>query len=137
MEENTNFRHKKAMIIDDSHIDRFIAERILKRSFFAEEILMMESAIDALEYLRAQDRIDDLPQVIFLDIRMPEMDGFEFLERYNELPDTVKRNVTIVMISSSANLNDHIRAQRNQYVYSFLEKPLDMEKLCKTFMIPN
>lgn len=122
------------MVIDDSRIDRFVAERIIKRSFFARDVLLMESAIAALDYLQAIENIDDLPEVIFLDIRMPVMDGFGFLENYNTLSDRVKRNCIIAMISSSADVNDHLRARSSKYVACFMEKPLDKEKLDQYFI---
>ncbi len=131
---NSIFKHQRAMVIDDSRIDRFVAERIIKRFFFAEEVLLMESAISALDYLQALENTDDLPEVIFLDIRMPVMDGFGFLDSYNTLSDKVKRNCIIAMISSSADVNDHLRARSSQYVACFMEKPLDKEKLDQYFI---
>jgi CheY-like chemotaxis protein len=131
------YRHKKVMVIDDSHIDRFIAERIISKSNFSEHTILMSSAIDALKYLSSLENQDDLPQVIFLDIRMPEMDGFEFLKRYSDLPDQLKRNCIIAMISSSADINDHKRAKESPYVYCFMEKPLSNEQLSKNLIHNN
>ncbi len=128
------YRHKKVMVIDDSHIDRFIAERIISKSNFSERTILMSSAIEALQYLKSVDNDEDLPQVIFLDIRMPEMDGFEFLRKYSELPDSLKRNCIIAMISSSADINDHKRAKESPYVYCFMEKPLSNEQLSKNLI---
>lgn len=122
------------MVIDDSHIDRFIAERIINKSNFSESTILMSSAIEALQYLKNVENNDDLPQVIFLDIRMPEMDGFEFLKKYSELPESLKRNCIIAMISSSADINDHKRAKESPYVYCFMEKPLSNEQLSKNLV---
>src|SRR5215212_7007965 len=101
-QENGKFIYGKVMVIDDSHIDRYVASYNIKRHFFAEEIILKDSAKSALEYLKMSiDTPENLPQFIFLDIRMPEMDGFQFLEEYEKLPETVKKKCIIMMLSSS------------------------------------
>jgi CheY-like chemotaxis protein len=122
--------YKKVMIVDDTEVDRFIATRNIKKHGFAEEVIAKESAKAALEYLnQCHDNPDNLPQLIFLDIRMPEMDGFDFLAHYERLPESVKKNCIIMMLSTSLNPDDHARAEQNQYVNQFVNKPLDKEKI--------
>ena len=130
MENSNTNKFKKVMVIDDNEIDRYIANRNITKYEFAEEVITMESSRAALNFLGSlKDTPDQLPQLIFLDIRMPEIDGFGFLEEYEKLPDTVKQNCIIMMLTTSLNPTDHERAANNPYVSKFLNKPLDKDKI--------
>jgi len=118
---------KKAMIIDDAHIDRFVGERVIKKSGFAEVVICYESAVDALEYLATN--IADLPEVIFLDLNMPGMNGREFLEYFAKLPDIIKDNCHIVIASSSLHHADRELSLSNANVDGFVSKPLLVDTL--------
>jgi CheY-like chemotaxis protein len=129
VDNGTTSRYKRVMIIDDSPIDRYIAEKMIKKNAFADDTIAMASAVQALDYLKGIKDQTQLPTLIFLDIRMPEMNGFEFLEEYKKLHDQVKENCIIVMITSSADTNDQRAAEGNAYVRGFVDKPLSREKL--------
>ena len=129
-EANEKFVYKRVMVVDDNHIDRYIATRNIQKYRFAEEVIVKESAKSALEFLQLlSEDPEKLPQLIFLDIRMPELDGFGFLEEYEKLPESVKSNCVVMMLSTSLNPTDHERAKGNKYVKRFLNKPLDKEKI--------
>ena len=120
---------KKILVIDDNPTDRYIAKRMAEKHHFAEEIILHESAQDALEYIQSlEDTPHLLPQLIFLDINMPGMNGYEFLEEYTKLSDTIKTNCIIMMITTSIHPDDLKRAENNPSVIRFLNKPLDKEK---------
>src|ERR1041385_658497 len=129
-EPTGKYRLKRVMVIDDSQMDRYVASYYIKKYSFAEEVILKESAKSALEYLQSfANTPENLPHYIFLDIRMPDLDGFGFLEEYGKLPEATRKNCVILMLSSSLNLEDHQRAEKNKFVNRFLEKPLDKEKL--------
>lgn len=124
------FHYKLVMIIDDSKIDRLLVELNIKRYDFAEEIISKESAKSALQYLTlAADCPEKLPELIFLDIRMPEIDGFGFLSEYEKLPDSIKKNCIVMMLSSSLDPEDLDRAEKNRFVKRFVNKPINGLKL--------
>jgi CheY-like chemotaxis protein len=123
--ENVIVKLQKVMVVDDAELDRQIAKKTITKIGFAEEVITAESAMDALDHLRSCP--DEVPSLIFLDINMPEMSGFDFLEEYAALE--VKSKCIIVMLSSSMHREDQERAENSPYVCRFLNKPLTAAKL--------
>jgi len=118
------------MVVDDNDMDLYVAKRVINRYAFAEDVIIMESANEALEYLNKN--ISDpnlLPDIIFLDINMPEMNGFEFLDAYTHLPETIKKKCIILMLTTSVHDEDKQKADENPYIKNYLNKPLDENKL--------
>ena len=118
---------KKVMLVDDAYIDRFVGERVIKKSAFAATVLCCESAMEALEYLTAN--IGDLPEVIFLDLNMPEMNGREFLAHFAQMPELIRENCSIVIASSSLHHSDRELSLSDPNVDGFISKPLLVETL--------
>jgi CheY-like chemotaxis protein len=122
--------HKKVMVIDDMAVDRFVARHVLTRFEFSEEVILMETATDALNYLHLNESIpSELPSVIFLDIQMPEINGFDFLDRFEQMPETVLSRCPVVMLTSSIDQKDQQMAAKRKQVKHYLIKPLDKTKL--------
>lgn len=120
------FRYRISMLIDDNELDNFINKKLIESENFSGKVLVHASAQSALEELkRVSADADSLPDVIFLDIMMPHMDGFGFLEEFNKLPDALKRHCKIVMLSTSESFKDLNKANQDKNVYKFLNKPLN------------
>ncbi len=118
---------KEILLIDDNSIDNYINKRIVTSENIADNVTVKISPVEALEYLGG--KINELPELIFLDIKMPEMDGFEFLSEFSKLPPHQKAKCNIIMLSSSINTRDIEAARNNAYVKDYLTKPLDALKL--------
>jgi CheY-like chemotaxis protein len=118
--------YKTCLLIDDNYIDNFVTRRILESSNFADEVIVSQSGIDAINSLRAGEII---PDVIFLDIRMPMMGGFEFLQEYDKLEIEGKKNIKIFMLSSSLDPVDLRKSTNNKYITQFVHKPLTQKTL--------
>ncbi len=117
--------YKRVMLIDDNEIDNIINEKIIEATNFAENILKFQTGQEALEYLSSnQDNLSELPEIVFLDINMPIMDGFQFLEDFEKFSQDVHERCKIIMLSSSISPKDIDRAASSKLVKKYLNKPL-------------
>lgn len=129
---NTELQPKfeTVMIIDDNAIDLYISSRMITKNNFGKNVLQYNAAEEALKYLQDnQDNIPELPQVIFVDIYMPVMSGFEFLEAYDKLSQTLKNYCKAYIISSTIDNDDIARSRSDKNVVSFQVKPITKEFL--------
>ena len=118
------------MLVDDNDTDNFIHKRVIELTGFAKNIVVKNSGKSALEYLESnKNNIANLPDVIFLDINMPIVDGFVFLFEYENFPEDLKHKCKIAILSSSDNKRDIDRIVDNEYVVNFITKPLSEEAL--------
>ncbi|MDZ4668821.1 MAG: response regulator [bacterium] len=121
---------KHILLIDDNEIDNFINKKIVSKSLMADLITVLNSGIDAIEFLTNLIMNNEpFPELIFLDIQMPEMDGFQFLHQFDNFPEEMKVSTSINMLTSSSNSNDIKRASECRYVKNFFNKPLSAGEL--------
>jgi CheY-like chemotaxis protein len=119
---------ESVLIVEDNPIDVFINTRVIEQTGLTKEVVVQPSAKAALDYLERTD-LRDLPGVIFLDIRMPDMDGFEFLDAFKSLSQPIQDACRVVMLSSSIDPLDDERSSNYQAVIAFVPKPLTRDKI--------
>jgi CheY-like chemotaxis protein len=123
------------MLIDDNDIDNFINEKLIKAYYFAENVYVHTSAKSALEFLKNIEVTlheipeDLIPTYLLLDINMPILDGFHFLEEFEKFGDELKKRIKIVMLTTSLNPLDIERSRNYSHVVKFLHKPLTEAEL--------
>ncbi len=117
-------------LIDDDDIYQFTATRRIEQEKIAKKILVFSEAENALQFL--VDNIADnenLPDIIFLDLNMPVMDGWEFLEEYTRLKPRLAKRITLYVVSSSVSKADIDRAKKIEEVSDYLIKPVSKNML--------
>ena len=118
------------LLIDDNDIDNYINNIIIEDSNIASKITIMNSPINALNYLKEKkDDFEAFPDLIFLDISMPKMDGFGFLEEFVKFPKVIEKLCFVFMLTSSDNPKDIARAFEYEVVKDYFIKPLEDEML--------
>jgi response regulator RpfG family c-di-GMP phosphodiesterase len=119
------------MIIDDSEMDTFLNKMILETMDYSEKIITYTNPRLALNYFGSltKDSKNDIPEVVFLDINMPFMSGFEFLEEFKKLPNEVTCKVKFYVISSSEDPEDIEKISGYDNIIKYLYKPLNKEDI--------
>lgn len=118
------------LLIDDNKIDNFFHTRVINKYGAAAHIIVKDSAEEGLEYLRNKEMNKGLkPDIIFLDINMPGMNGWEFIDEYSLLEKELQSSIVVVMLSTSDNPDDIALARTKTILADFKTKPLTKEKL--------
>ena len=112
------------MLVDDNRDDNFFHERAIKKNNPATIVVSKSTALEALEYLRSNRAEDRHPDLIFLDINMPGVNGWEFLEEYNRLDRELQSRAVVIMLTTSSNPDDVAKAKVWPCVSEYRIKPL-------------
>jgi len=117
------------IVIDDSKLDCFIAEKVIRNTGKSESIKSFLLATNALELIKTTQPESESHTIVLVDIQMPIMNGFEFVEAFETLPKEIRDHYTLYIISSSINENDLKRVHTYASVKKFLNKPLTSNTL--------
>lgn len=127
------------LVVDDNETDRYIARRVLKRCEAIQNVEEFTGGEEALSFIRDSDLYDTRcgpnppPTLIFLDINMPRMSGFDVLQAVQDLNDSgafdTSRKCIVIMLSSSDYSGDREKSSAFDFVADYVEKPLDRKKL--------
>lgn len=123
------------MLIDDNPHDNFFHSRVIEDCNAAKCIIVKEMAEDALHYLKSLEHNPGIkPDIIFLDINMPGMNGWEFLDEYKKLDKPLQSNMLVMMLTTSNNPEDDELAQKHGIPMGYRTKPLTEEMLKEVLM---
>ena len=125
-----NRPYKKVLIIDDDEISNYISQKLIEQSNVAETIISYDSAKEALKYLEdCFNTNSEIPDLILLDINMPLMNGWDFLECLKEKAAIKKNKTSVYILSSSLYSKDFDTASKFNLVSGYVVKPLSKQKI--------
>ncbi|MFB9863460.1 response regulator [Rufibacter immobilis] len=114
------------LLVDDDETTNYLNKRLLTRMDIADRIEVVTNGEEALAFLnKAITDGNPLPDLMFLDIKMPVMDGFEFLDQYHQLPPTAQKCILVMMLTSSASFYDLEKLKQYSAVEQHISKPLE------------
>lgn len=119
----------KVAIVDDDSIFTFLTKKNIQLSNLVDDVLTFGSGTKALEFLKLEAMHPDyLPEIIFLDLSMPVLDGWQFLEEYEKLKTKLTKDIVIYILSSSISPEDVEKASTLPLVTDYISKPITKDK---------
>jgi CheY-like chemotaxis protein len=117
------------LIIDDNEIDQLVTQQLLKKDLGATHVVQAGNGIEAMQWLKEMKSTFPESLVIILDVRMPLMDGFQFLEAFESLHQDLQKTTKIIMLSSTLDPRDIEQAEAHKNVMRLFSKPLPVKEL--------
>lgn len=125
---------KLIMIVDDNIIDQMITSKVLELNYTYGELMIMEKASDALNYLEHhKNNLALLPNLILLDLDMPSINGFGFLKKFSSFPISLKNACPIIVLTASVVEEDLSEMKNNPQVLKLVSKPLTKDSLASIY----
>jgi CheY-like chemotaxis protein len=130
MESSRDFRYDTVLIIDDSQIDVLVNRRLVELTRFARQVVLASTGEEGLRYLREDCHTQaDVPSWIFLDMHLPGISGFEFVEAFRDFPEAIRSKTRIVLLSVFHQPAQMKAMLQYDFVHGTLEKPLTQKAL--------
>lgn len=121
---------KNMMLIDDDDTFVFLTKKAIEKTNLVDLIKVFGNGLDAINFLNQNcEDINSLPEIILLDLSMPIMDGWQFLDQFVKLIPKIEKKITIYICSSSISPDDVLLAKKNNAVTDYIIKPVTKEKL--------
>lgn len=117
---------EKILLIEDNLIDQLVVKQLLKKVLKIDQIAIADNGKEGIQWIIENKKKQ--PLIILLDIQMPIMDGFEFLEAYDKLKNEFKKDTQIYVLSSTLDSDEIDRINGNNYITGFLNKPFPIEE---------
>ncbi|TSE06757.1 response regulator [Aquimarina algiphila] len=118
---------KYFLLVDDSDATNFFNKTIIQKTECVEEVLVAKNGREALEYIQS----GIVPEVLFLDVNMPVMNGWEFLTEFKKLESNLKKSIIVLMLGTTLNEEERTKAENIPEIKEFQEKMLSKEIVCK------
>jgi CheY-like chemotaxis protein len=131
---STNTRQIRSCLIDDDFIHQFGMKRMIQRYQPSEGVIEFSNGLDAINFFKTPHADEEIPELIFLDINMPVMNGWEFMEEFVKIRSTIQKKIDIYILSSSTDSVDIQKAKSNPEIRDYIVKPLTPDLLKNIFL---